>query len=458
MRYFAWLALVAVVAGGGVWFSRCQTHVSIPVNLVVPHMNVDVKEISNTHNVPIWAVNHPTGRIFTLCVCFQNAGYVGASSKDRGLSNVLCSLLDEGYKGMNNRDLKAFLLEHCIDYNVAPDADNITIIMRTIPEKMPQLFEVLTGMVTSPDCRKEDVKRIEDQIYANLSQRMHMPETLARDKRMELAYGSDHPYAFSTEEQAKRTKHWTSDQLKAYAKQMFTRKRLKITVVGAYQEDALKKHIEEFVQALPEGEAYPTSKEAQANNNGNVTTLNMPVPQTVITWGQEGLSLLDPNFYALYLINEIMGGGGGITTSRLMKEIREKNGLAYGAGCRLFAESSGLGWFGSTATQTENAQKVIDMIRALWRDAATKGFTEDELERARTYTVQAFPHGFTSTTGIAAALMRYMLVGRERNYVNVRNDFFQKVTLEEMNKVAKDVMKDKLMFVAVGSHEQGVLK
>ena len=53
-----------------------------------------------------------------------------------------------------------------------------------------------------------------------------------------------------------------------------------------------------------------------------------PVPQSAVTFGQVGPKRDDPDWYAARLVNDVLGGGG--FRGRLMREIREKRGLAYG--------------------------------------------------------------------------------------------------------------------------------
>lgn len=458
MRRWGWLILASLIAAGGWWVSRAHTTmVCVPSTFTVPHMNIDVQVIENSHNVPIWSVRHSEGKLVSVCACFKFAGYAGASHQDRGISDVLASLLDEGYKGMNGRELKLFLLNNCIDYSASADNDHITLTMRTVSENLPQLFKVLTGIVTSPLLLEDDSKRIQEQLSASLEQQLHLPQTLAADKRAGLAFGADHPYAFSVVDQAKRMNHWKVHHIKDYAHRMFTRKRLHVVVVGSFKDEDMNRELNAFIQALPEGDDVPTIKMAQSHNDGSVHVIHMPVPQSVVTWTQEGLDTLDPQFYALYLANDIIGGGG-ITSSRLMNQVREKNGLAYGIGSRLFSELCGLGWFGRTGTQTENVQKVMDMVRSIWKEVSEKGVTKEELEQSRSYTMQSYPHTFTSTKGIARMLMRFMLNGRSPDYASKRNEYFEKVTHDDVNKACREFMKQQLTFVVVGKHEAGALK
>ena len=58
--------------------------------------------------------------------------------------------------------------------------------------------------------------------------------------------------------------------------------------------------------------------------------VEMPVPQSVAMFGATGIARKDKDFMPGFVLNHILGGGG--FASRLMEEVREKRGLAYGVG------------------------------------------------------------------------------------------------------------------------------
>ena len=81
--------------------------------------------------------------------------------------------------------------------------------------------------------------------------------------------------------------------------------------------------------ALPaSGPAFDVPETALAAA-GRVVVEPLAQPQTVIVWGQRGLKRDDADYYAAYVMNQILGGGG--FTSRLYREVRERRGLAYGS-------------------------------------------------------------------------------------------------------------------------------
>src|SRR4029078_1500694 len=83
----------------------------------------------------------------------------------------------------------------------------------------------------------------------------------------------------------------------------------------------------------PPGSADVVIPEARPVDDGALIVSRTAVPQSVVTFGQIGPKRDEPDWYAAFVPNEIMGGGN--FRGRMMKEIREKRGLAYGVSTEL---------------------------------------------------------------------------------------------------------------------------
>ncbi|MCF7643620.1 M16 family metallopeptidase, partial [Acinetobacter johnsonii] len=89
------------------------------------------------------------------------------------------------------------------------------------------------------------------------------------------------------------------------------------------------------------------------------------------------------------VVTHILGGGG--MTSRLMEEVREKRGLAYGVGAGMAAwDTAGL-VYGRVATRNDRIAESLEIIRREWRRMAEEGPTEQELADAKAYLKGSFP-------------------------------------------------------------------
>src|SRR5207244_5875175 len=119
------------------------------------------------------------------------------------------------------------------------------------------------------------------------------------------------------------------------------------------------------------------------------------VPQIVVTFGQVGPNRDDPQWYAAMVLNDILGGGG--FRGRVMQEIREKRGLAYGVSTQLTPYRHAGLIVGNVATENTRVADTIALIRQEWQRMRDEGPTAAELEDAKTYLTGSFPLSFDST-------------------------------------------------------------
>ncbi len=135
-----------------------------------------------------------------------------------------------------------------------------------------------------------------------------------------------------------------------------------VGVVGDITPAELKPLLDSTFGALPDHAAPDTVPDVTAQTKSEVEIANMPVPQSVVVFGQPGIKRNDPDWYAALLDLNILGSGG--LTSRLTLEVREKRGLAYSVSASLDPlEHAGV-ILGQAGSQNANAAQAIDVIRA----------------------------------------------------------------------------------------------
>jgi zinc protease len=175
----------------------------------------------------------------------------------------------------------------------------------------------------------------------------------------------------------------------------------------------------------------------------------LPQPQTLVLFSGPGVRRDDPDFFAAYTLNYILGGGG--FSSRLVEDVREKRGLTYGIGTGLSIQPAYWRWTGSSSTMNDKAKDVVRLIRENIARLGKDGPTEAELADAKAYLTGAFPLSFDSSAKTARNLLGFWQDGQGADYVQHRNEYFEAVTLDDLKRVAAKYMKpDDFTFVMVG--------
>jgi len=173
------------------------------------------------------------------------------------------------------------------------------------------------------------------------------------------------------------------------------------------------------------------------------------VPQSAVTFGQIGPKRDDPDWYAARLVNDILGGGG--FRGRLMREIREKRGLAYAVSTELVSfRHAGL-ILGSVATENARVGQSIALIQAQWRLMHDEGPSQPELDLAKDYLIGSFPLSLDTGARVASVLVEIQLEKLGIDYLDRRAALFGAVTLDQARKVAHNLLDpDRLSFAVVG--------
>lgn len=193
--------------------------------------------------------------------------------------------------------------------------------------------------------------------------------------------------------------------------------------------------------------------ETQPGAPGKVIVERRSIPQTVVVFGEGGIKRQDPDWYAAYVMNYILGGGG--FSSRLMEEVRVKRGLAYSVYSYLQPfDYVGL-IVGGVATENERVAQSLDLIRAEWRRMRDEGPSAEELDNAKTYLTGSFPLQLSSTGAIAGILVAMQLDDLGIDYLDRRNAYIEAVTLEDVKRVAGRLLDpERLTAVVVGDPKE----
>ena len=143
--------------------------------------------------------------------------------------------------------------------------------------------------------------------------------------------------------------------------------------------------------------------------------------------------------------------GGGTLTSRLGDEIREKRGLAYYAYSSLSWQQHGAWFSGGFGTRNSQAPDALGIYMQTVRDIQAGNITQKELDDAKGYLTGAFPLALADNDGLAGMLISMQRYDLGKDYIAKRNDYIEAVTLEEVKRVAGEVLHpSRMVVVAVG--------
>jgi len=365
-----------------------------------------------------------------------------------GLAAMAASLLDEGAGPYDTAAFKTRLEDLVIDLRFDAGRDEIGGGLRTLKRNLGEAADLLRFAIAAPRFEPGAIERVRGEIVASLSQQAQNPRALSSRLCMRDAF-DDHPYGGNVYGTLQSVGTINRDDLKGFVAQRLLRAGLVIGAVGDVTRDELAALVDRVFGGLPAGDAQAQVAETKPAENGGLLITRRAVPQSAVTFGQVGPKRDDPDWYAARVVNDILGGGG--FRGRLMKEIREKRGLAYGVSTELVSfRHAGL-ILGSVATENARVAQSIALIRAEWRHMRDEGPSEAELDDAKTYLIGSFPLTLDTSDRVASLLVEMQIEKLGIDYLDRRAALFDAVTLDQARRVAHRLLDpDGLSFAVVG--------
>ncbi|MGO4835272.1 M16 family metallopeptidase, partial [Rhizobiaceae sp. 2RAB30] len=319
--------------------------------------------------------------------------------------------------------------------------------MRMLADQRDEAFDLLRLAVSKPRFDAEPVDRIRAQIVSGILGNAKDPETAAQIAWSEAVYG-EHPYSRREEGSEASLGAISQDDLKAFHRKLFARGNLKIGVVGAIDAETLGRELDRVFGELPEKpDLAPVDKATP--KLGQEIDVTYDLPQTRLRLAYPGIERKDPQFFAAYLVNHILGGG--TFSSRLFEEVREKRGLAYDIGSALVNNELSNGLAISTATRSDRAGETLDIIKREVRRMAEEGPTQAELDAAKKYVIGAYAiNNLDSSMAIAGTLVELQIDDLGIDYIQRRAGLIDAVTLDEAKAAAKRLLSADPAIMVVG--------
>jgi zinc protease len=406
-----------------------------------------IERVTSPGGIEAWLVEDHTLPLVTIRFAFPGGAVLDPPGKS-GLAAMAAGLLDEGAGPYDTAAFKTRLEDLAIELRFEAGRDEFGGSLRSLKANFGQAVDLLRFALSAPRFETTATERVRGEIAASLSQQAHNPRALSGRLWMRDAF-EDHPYGANVSGTAHSVAAITRDDLAGSAAQRLRRAGLVIGAVGDVTKDELAALVDKIFGDLPAGVGEAPIAEVKPAENGGLLITRRQVPQSAVTFGQVGPKRDDPDWYAARLVNDILGGAG--FRGRLMKEIREKRGLAYGVSSDLVSfRHAGL-ILGNVATENVRVAESIALIRAEWRRMRDDGPTEAELDDAKTYLIGSFPLTLDTSGRLASLLIELQIEKLGIDYLDRRAALFDAVTMEQAHRVAHRLLDpDRLSFVVVG--------
>lgn len=415
--------------------------------LVAPALaEVKIQEVTSPGGFKAWLVEDHGIPFTALEIRFVGGTSLDAPGK-RGATYLMSGLIEEGAGDLDSRGFAEARDGLAASFHFSASGDSFGVSAKFLTENRDQAVDLLALALTKPRFDQDAVDRVREQVLTGLRSDEKDPGTIASRTFDALAFG-DHPYATAGEGTLDSVAALTRDDIVAAWKGAIARDRVVIGAAGDISAEDLGKLLDKLLGDLPPT-GTPQPGPAPWTLTPGISVVDFPSPQSVVFFGHEGLRRDDPDFFAAYVLNEVMGGGR--FSARLMREVREKRGLTYGIGTYLVPMDLGQLYLGQFSASNDKVAAAVKVVQDEWARIAAEGISEQELAETKTYLTGSYALRFSGNGPIAEIMVGMQLDHLPADHIATRNAKLEAVTLEDVKRVAARLFRpDHLRFVVVG--------
>ena len=396
-----------------------------------------------THDLPM----------FDLAVDFP-AGASRDLPEQSGAASLTLELMRGGAADMDEGEIAERLASIGADMSERFDLDRAGYGLRSLSSarERDEALKVLTAVLQKPTFPQPIFEREQQRTLAALKEAESRPEVLAEREFKHLVYGS-HPYSQRGAGELNTVSKLKRDDLLAFYRQHYVADRATVSIIGDLTRNEASAIAERLTGGLPSKSARVAPlRPVQQLKSPQTSRIPHPATQAHILIGQPGIKRLDPDYFALFLGNQVLGGGG--FASRLNEEIRQKRGYAYSA----YSYFNPLALEGpfqiAVQTKREQAAEALKVAQETLAKFVAEGPTQQELDAAKQNIIGGFPLRIDSNKKIQDYLA---IIGFYHLPLTYLDDFpakIEKLTLEQVKDAwRRRIFPDGMVTVVVAGAE-----
>ena len=406
--------------------------------------------VSERHNLPL----------VSFSITFVGGGNQFETAGKRGVASLTTSMLTEGTTTKTGDQISDALqlLGTGIGAGISGEEGSISFLSTT--KNFDATLALLADMMLNSTFPAEALERLRARTLVSLTQAKDQPNVVGSQVFAKVLYGDAHPYGQRMTEAS--VKAITRDDLVAFHKAYFQPGRAIITVVGDITPAKAKATVEKGLASWAKaGDKpsfdYPKLPELQP---ARIYLVDKPgAAQSVVNIGLPGPPRNTPDYFALQVLNTILGGQ---FQSRLNANIREQKGYSYGVSSN-FNYGKGPGAFraGGAIFTAKTDAALIEFMNELKGIVGNKPITDEEIKTAKESLIQRMPQRFASVNGISDAITSLVVQGLPDDFYQTYAKNVSAVTKEDLLRVAKRYIDlNHLYIVIVGDRStvEGPLK
>jgi zinc protease len=397
------------------------------------------------HNLPI-----------VMITMLVKASPLDERPEKAGLANLTAELLTEGTKKRRATDISEEIEFIGASLGASADSDYTMVSLSVLKKDLEKGFDIFSDVILNPVFPDEEIRRNKELIKGSLRQSEEDPSYVAARTFKKAVYG-ELPYGRLLTGSVETIDAIKEEDIRRFHSELYRPNNALLSVVGDLTVDELTSLINRFLSGWKPGELPKRPAFHVPGNKRSTNLIDRDISQANIIIGHAGLSRGNPDYYAVSVMNYILGGGG--FSSRLMQTVRDEMGLAYDIHSVFIPYKEGGLFEVVVQTKNESANTVVNVIQEQLERIRKEQVTDQELEDAKAYLTGSFPRRLDTNRKIVDFLAAVEFYGLGLDYIEKYPQYITSVTKDDVLRVAKKYIDTSdLATVVVGKQSKISLK
>lgn len=361
---------------------------------------------------------------------------------------MLPSMLTKGTTTLSRQQIEDRTTELKCDIGVSGSKGEVTFTVQGRKELLADTLDLLVDVVRNPSFPEEELELMKAEQISQIESQKSSPQMKAfvtMSKKLNPVEPDNIHYALDLDEQIERLNTVSIDSVKKLYDEFLSGTHGEFTALGSIDADLVKDKIQAALSDWKTDQAYERIPDVHFDFEAEEVKIETPDKANAIMIMAATMPIRsdDPDWEAMYLANDILGGGS--LSSRLGVRVREEKGLSYGVGSQFQAEAldPAASFMTFAITNPANRDELLKTVHGVFDEFLDGGVTDEELAASQTTYAKAVEEMLGNDQQLMGMLHTYLHNGRDEAFLRNRLNRMSQVTREEVNSAARKLLNDK---------------
>jgi len=359
------------------------------------------------------------------------------SEEKAGLAMMVSRLLDEGTKSRTSLEIAEAIESVGGMLDSDGSYDRIVVSASILKNDIDLGLELVSDILINPIFPEEFIEKEKSRTLSEIASARDRPQVIAGWEFSELIYGN-HPLHRPGHGYPETVSALARKDLLQFHAQFIVPNNAILSMVGDFRISEVLPRIERHFGSWPlKALSLPFHAKPLRQTDRRIKYISMPAQQLNIYLGHLGVERSNPDYYALQVLDTILGGGAGFT-ARIPQRLRDELGLAYSTFASITASAGAdPGRFISyIGTSPENMKAAIEGLLHEIRQIIKEPVTDQELQDARDFLTGSFVFAFETSSQIARFLVHAEVYGLGFDHIDKYPEYIRAITTSDISRAA----------------------